>query len=46
MPSFPDGVDLALVDAHLEIALAEHDSGHFIHRNPSLWTGEAIFGVL
>ena len=46
VPSFPDGVDLALVDAHLEIAVAEHDSGHFIHRNPSLWTGEAIFGVL
>jgi len=43
---FPDDVDLALADAQLEIALAEHDSGHFVHRNPSLWTGEAIFGVL
>ena len=43
---FPHDVDLALADAHLEIALAEHDSGHFVHRNPSLWTGEAIFGVL
>jgi hypothetical protein len=46
VPSFPDGVDVTLVDAHLEIAVAEHDSGHFVHRNPSLWTGEAIFGVL
>jgi hypothetical protein len=46
LPSFPDGVDLALADAHLEIALAEHESGHFEHRNPSVWTGEAIFGVL
>ena len=46
VPAFPDGVDLELADAHLEIALAEHDSGHFVHRNPSLWTGEAIFGVL
>lgn len=43
---FPADVDLALADAHLEIALAEHDTGHFVHRNPSLWTGEAIFGVL
>ena len=46
VPAFADGVDLELADAHLEIALAEHDSGHFVHRNPSLWTGEAIFGVL
>ena len=44
--AFPGDVDLALADAALEIALAEHESGHFVHRNPSLWTGEAIFGVL
>jgi hypothetical protein len=43
---FPSQVDLALADGALEIALAEHDSGHFVHANPSLWTGEAIFGVL
>jgi hypothetical protein len=43
---FPGEADLALADAQLEIAQAEHDSGHFVHRNPSLWTGEAIFGVL
>ena len=43
---FPLHVDLALADGALEIALAEHESGHFVHANPSLWTGEAIFGVL
>ena len=43
---FPWQVDLALADGTLEIAVAEHESGHFVHANPSLWTGEAIFGVL
>jgi hypothetical protein len=43
---FPWHVDLALADGALEIALAEQESGHFVHANPSLWTGEAIFGVL
>jgi hypothetical protein len=43
---FPWHVDMALADGALEIALAEHESGHFVHANPSLWTGEAIFGVL
>jgi hypothetical protein len=43
---FPWQVDLALADGALEIAIAEHESGHFVHANPSLWTGEAIFGVL
>jgi hypothetical protein len=43
---FPSQVDLALADGALEIALAEHDSRHFVHANPALWTGEAIFGVL
>jgi hypothetical protein len=43
---FPWHVDVALADGALEIALAEHESGHFVHANPSLWTGEAIFGVL
>ena len=44
--AFPLDVDLALADVALEIAQAEHDSRHFVHTNPSLWTGEAIFGVL
>lgn len=43
---FPEQVDLALADGTLEIALAEHESRLFVHANPSLWTGEAIFGVL
>lgn len=44
--SFPEDVDLALADGFLEIQGAEHDCGHFVHRNPTLWTGEAIFGVI
>ncbi len=44
--TFPAEVDLALADGALEIALAEHESGHFVHGNPAMWTGEAIFGVL
>ena len=44
--AFPAQVDLALADGALDIALAEHESEHFVHANPSLWTGEAIFGVL
>lgn len=43
---FPDEVDLALADGFLEIQIAEHESGHFVHHNPALWTGEAIFGVI
>lgn len=43
---FPTDVDLALADATCEIAIAEYDSGRFVHSNPTLWTGEAIFGVL
>jgi uncharacterized protein (DUF885 family) len=43
---FPDHVDLALADACLEIQLAEDASGHFRHRNPALWTGEAVFSVI
>ena len=44
--AFPADVDLALADATLEIAMAEYDSGRFVHSNPTLWTGEAIFGAL
>lgn len=43
---FPEEVDLALADGYLEIQLAEHDSGHFLHHNPALWTGEAIFSIV
>ncbi len=44
--AFPMQVDLALADVALEVSLAEHNSRHFVHTNPTLWTGEAIFGVL
>lgn len=44
--TFPEQVDLALADGAFEIALAEYESGHFVHRNPTLWAGEAIFGII
>jgi hypothetical protein len=43
---FPDGVDAALADAHLELQIAEHESAHFVRGNPALWTGEAIFSIV
>lgn len=43
---FPEEVDLALADACLEIQIAEHQGPHFYRRNPALWTGEAIFGIV
>jgi hypothetical protein len=43
---FPEQVDPALADGCLEIQIAEHEGDHFYRRNPALWTGEAIFGVL
>jgi len=44
--AFPGEVDLALADAFLEIQLVEHEGAHFYRRNPSLWSGEAIFSVI
>jgi len=38
--------DRALALAFLDVQLAEHASGHFQPRNPSLAAGEAIFGVV
>ncbi|MCA1584560.1 MAG: DUF885 domain-containing protein [Acidobacteria bacterium] len=46
VPTFPEGVDLALADAFLEIQIAEHEGPRFYRGNASLWTGEAIFSVL
>jgi hypothetical protein len=43
---YPDGVDIELADAFLEIQIAEHGSPHFYRGNPALWTGEAVFSVL
>ena len=39
-------LDDELARANLDVRLAESDSGFFHHRNPALWTGEAIFGVV
>jgi Bacterial protein of unknown function (DUF885) len=38
--------DRALALAFLDVQIAEHESGHFQQRNPSLAAGEAIFGVV
>lgn len=40
------GLDAELARANLDVRLAEHTSGHFVDRNPALWTGEAIFGAV
>jgi hypothetical protein len=39
-------LDCALAADFLTIQLAEWESNHFWRGNPSLWAGEAIFGVL
>ncbi len=44
--AFPESVDLQVADAFLEIQIAEMEGRHFYRTNPSLYTGEAIFGVL
>lgn len=41
-----DSLDQELARANIDVRLAEAESGHFVQRNPSLWTGEAIFGVV
>src|SRR4051812_39406898 len=38
--------DRELAIAFLDVQIAEHDSRHFQHANPSLAAGEAIFGVV
>lgn len=43
---FPDRVDRELAADFLDIQIAELESGHFQHRNPALFTGEAIFGAI
>ena len=39
-------LDEELARANLDVRLAEYESGFFHARNPALWTGEAIFGVV
>ncbi len=41
-----EAIDRRLAEGFLEIALWEAASSHFEHGNPSLYTGEAVFGVL
>ena len=38
--------DRELAIAFLDVQIAEHESGHFQHTNPSLAAGEAIFGTI
>lgn len=39
-------LDAELARAHVDVRLAEHDASFFHARNPALWTGETIFGVV
>ena len=39
-------LDLVLAETNLVVRIAEMESGHFRELNPTLWTGEAIFGVV
>jgi hypothetical protein len=41
-----EALDAELARRFLEIQLAENEGMHGIRGNPSLWTGEAIFGVI
>ena len=41
-----DALDAELARRFLEIQLVENERGHGVRANPSLWTGEAIFGVI
>jgi hypothetical protein len=38
--------DRALAIAFLDVQIAEHESAHFQHANPSLAAGEAVFGTI
>lgn len=42
----PAALDAELARAALAVHTLEHESGHFHRRNPALWTGEAVFGVV
>ena len=41
-----DELDTVLALANIRLRLLELSSEHFQNRNPALWTGEAIFGVV
>jgi hypothetical protein len=42
----PTLLDAELARSYLETQLIENASAHGVRRNPSLWTGEAIFSVI
>lgn len=42
----PAALDAELARAALDVQTLEHESRHFHRRNPALWTGEAVFGVV
>jgi hypothetical protein len=44
--STAQALDRRLAEGSLEIELWEYSSPHFLYSNPSLFTGEAIFGVI
>lgn len=46
LPPWPDRADLRLAAGALQIRLAELEGHHFERRNPALFTGEAVFGVI
>src|SRR5690348_2165231 len=41
-----DALDAELARRFLQIQLLENEGVHGVRGNPSLWTGEAIFGVI
>lgn len=42
----PVRLDAELARANIDVRIAERASGFFQERNPALWTGEAIFGLV
>jgi hypothetical protein len=44
--TIPVQLDAELARANVDVRIAEAESGFFHARNPALWTGEAIFGVV
>jgi uncharacterized protein (DUF885 family) len=44
--TYVEALDRKLAEGYLECQLWEHTSNHFHLGNPSLYTGEAIFGIL
>lgn len=42
----PARLDAELARANIDVRIAERASGFFQERNPALWTGEAVFGLV